>query len=137
MRTAHASSLTVAVALLATVLAASAMARAQAPAAKIDITGAWEFTVTIDGAVTGTPTVTFKTEAGEKVTGHYSSMTLGENDFTGTLKGSALEFSFNVADVGAVVYKATVESSTAMNGTISLADGAASGTFTGKRQPAK
>jgi hypothetical protein len=115
---------------LATVLAASTIGRAQA---KLDINGAWVFEVTIDGAVTGTPTVTFKTE-GEKVTGHYSSMTLGENDFTGTLKGSALEFTFNVADIGGVIYKATVVSSGAMNGTISIADGAASGTFTGKRK---
>jgi hypothetical protein len=129
MRTAHARALTLVLASLATVLAASTVARAQA---KLDINGAWVFEVTIDGAVTGTPTVTFKTD-GEKVTGHYSSMTLGENDFSGTLKGSALEFSFNVADVGAVVYKATVETSASMKGTISLADGAASGTFTGKR----
>jgi hypothetical protein len=112
------------------VLAASTMARAQA---KVDITGAWVFTVTIDGAVTGTPTVTFKM-AGEKVMGHYSSEALGEHDFTGTLKGSALEFTFSAADFGAVVYKATVESNAAMTGTISLADGAASGTFTGKRK---
>jgi hypothetical protein len=127
MRTAQAKALTLALVSLATVLAATARAQA-----KLDINGAWVFEVTIDGAVTGTPTVTFKTD-GEKVTGHYSSMTLGENDFTGTLKGSALDFSFNVADIGAVVYQATVESSAAMKGTISLADGAASGTFTGKR----
>ena len=133
MTTAHAKRLTLTVVLVATALAAGTIARAQAPAAKIDINGAWVFTVTIDGAVTGEPTVTFKTD-GEKVTGHYSSMTLGENDFTGTLKGPALEFTFNVADAGAVVYKATVESNAAMKGTISIADGAVSGTFTGKRK---
>src|SRR5262245_53156933 len=99
MRTAHARALTLAMMFLATVLGAGTIARAQS---KVDINGAWIFTVTIDGAVTGEPTVTFKTD-GEKVAGHYSSMTLGENDFTGTLKGTALEFSFNVADVGSVV----------------------------------
>jgi hypothetical protein len=118
---------------LVAVFHASTIARAQAPAAKLDINGAWVFEVTIDGAVTGTPTVTFKTE-GDKVTGHYSSMTLGENDFTGTLKGSALDFTFNAADIGGVIYKATVDSSSAMKGTISIADGAVSGTFTGKRK---
>lgn len=132
MRTAHPSALTLASWSLVAVLAAFAVAGAQAPA-KLDINGAWVFTVSIDGAVTGTPTVTFKTE-GEKVTGHYSSMTLGENDFTGTLKGSELDFTFSVPDIGGVVYKATVESSGAMKGTISIADGAASGTFTGKRK---
>jgi plastocyanin len=131
MRTAHARALTLALVSLVAVFQAGIIARAQA--AKLDINGAWVFEVTIDGAVTGTPTVTFKTE-GEKVTGHYSSMTLGENDFTGTLKGSALDFTFNVADIGGVIYKATVDSSGSMKGTISIADGAAAGTFTGKRK---
>lgn len=103
-------------------------------AAKIDITGAWIFSV--DTGTIGTPTVTFKQD-GEKLTGHYSSATLGEADFTGTLKGQDLAFSFN-ADAGGtpvdVVYKGTVASNTDMKGTIAVAGGAVSGTFTGKRK---
>jgi hypothetical protein len=103
-------------------------------AAKIDITGAWLFSV--DTGTIGTPTVTFKQD-GEKLTGHYSSSTLGEADFTGTLKGQDIAFTFN-ADAGGtpvdVVYKGTVASNTDMKGTIAVAGGAVSGTFTGKRK---
>lgn len=122
----------VSLALLALALAASGSAlRAQA---KLDITGAWIFDVTTD-AGTGTPTVTFKQD-GEKVTGHYSSQTLGEADLNGTLKGQDLNFTFTADLQGTaapVTYKATVQSNTAMKGTLDIA-GVAQGTFTGKRK---
>ena len=78
---------------------------------KLNITGKWVFEVQTD-AGTGTPTVTFKQD-GDKVSGHYSSMTLGEADFTGTLKGQALTFNFNADLQGQAVpvtYTATVDS---------------------------
>jgi hypothetical protein len=103
-------------------------------AAKIDITGAWIFSV--DTGTIGTPTVTFKQD-GEKLTGHYSSATLGEADFTGTLKGQDLAFNFNADLQGTpvpVVYKGTVPNNNEMKGTIDVAGGAASGTFTAKRK---
>jgi hypothetical protein len=112
------------------VLLASAAAAQQ----KLNITGKWVFEVQTD-AGTGTPTVTFKQD-GEKVTGHYSSMTLGEADLTGTLKGNALTFNFNADLQGQAVpvtYTATVESATAMKGKIDIG-GQATGTFTGKKQ---
>jgi hypothetical protein len=101
---------------------------------KLNITGKWVFEVQTD-AGTGTPTVTFKQD-GEKVSGHYSSMTLGEADFTGTLKGQALTFNFQADLQGQAVpvtYQATVDSASTMKGTIDIG-GAASGTFTGKKQ---
>ena len=101
---------------------------------KLNITGKWVFDVQTDGG-TGTPTVTFKQE-GEKVSGHYSSQTLGEADFTGTLKGQALTFTFQADLQGTAVpvtYVATVDSGSSMKGTIDIG-GAASGTFTGKKQ---
>ena len=101
---------------------------------KLNITGKWVFEVQTD-AGTGTPTVTFKQD-GEKVSGHYSSMTLGEADFTGTLKGQALTFNFQADLQGQAVpvtYVATVDSASTMKGTIDIG-GAASGTFTGKKQ---
>ena len=64
---------------------------------KVDITGKWVFQVETS-AGTGTPTVTFNQD-GEKLSCHYSSMTLGEADFTGTIKGREITFNFN-ADVG-------------------------------------
>src|SRR5262252_7484570 len=66
-------------------------------ATKIDVTGAWAFTI-MSEAGTGTPTVTFKQD-GEKITGHYSSMLVGEADLTGTVKGQAIEFTVR-ADLG-------------------------------------
>jgi hypothetical protein len=63
-------------------------------------------------------------------------MTLGEADFTGSLKGQDLTFTFNADLQGTAVpvtYTAKVESSSAMKGTIDIG-GAASGTFTGKKQ---
>src|SRR5262245_30927693 len=101
---------------------------------KVDITGKWVFQVETS-AGTGTPTVTFKQD-GEKLTGHYSSMTLGEADFTGTIKGREVAFNFN-ADVQGmqihVSYTATVEGKDAMKGKIEIT-GLGDGTFTGKRQ---
>src|SRR5215831_15957442 len=112
-----------------------AAAFAYAGQAKTDISGQWTFEVVTD-AGTGTPTVTFKQD-GEKLTGHYSSETLGEADLTGTVKGSDIKFSFNASLQGQAVpvtYTGTVESKDAMKGTLDLAGGMATGTFTAKRQ---
>jgi hypothetical protein len=111
-----------------------AAALAYAGQAKVDITGTWIFEVQTD-AGTGTPTVTFKQD-GEKLTGHYSSQTLGEADLTGTIKGNDVTFNF-MADLQGqavpVTYKATVEGPASMKGTIDIA-GLAGGTFTGKKK---
>ena len=113
-----------------TLLVVSAAAAQQ----KLNITGKWVFEVQTD-AGTGTPTVTFKQD-GDKVSGHYSSMTLGEADLTGTLKGPDLTFNFNADLQGQAVpvtYTATVDSNTTMKGKIDIG-GQATGTFTGKKQ---
>jgi hypothetical protein len=105
-----------------------------AQAAKVDVTGKWTFTVQTD-AGTGEPTVTLKQE-GEKLTGHYSSQTLGEADLTGTVKGQQIQFSFTANAQGTsleVKYSGTVESKDALKGTVDLG-GLGSGTFTAKRQ---
>jgi hypothetical protein len=111
-----------------------AVAFAYAGQAKTDISGQWTFEVVTD-AGTGTPTVTFKQD-GEKLTGHYSSQTLGEADLTGTVKGTDVTFNF-MADLQGnavpVTYKATIESPTSMKGTIDIG-GLAGGTFTGKKK---
>ncbi len=107
------------------------LAQAQA---KLDITGTWTFEVTTDQGG-GTPTVTFKQE-GEKVTGHYSSGTLGEADLQGTLKGNELNFTFDAdlqGQAAPVAYKCTVENSSTMKGTLNIA-GMINGTFTGKKK---
>ena len=108
---------------------------ASAQGAKVDLTGAWAFTTQTD-AGPGAPAVTLKQD-GEKLTGHYSSATLGEADLTGSVKGNEFSFTFSADLQGQVVpvtYKGTIESATSLKGTLDLAGGAASGTFTAKKK---
>jgi hypothetical protein len=107
---------------------------AGAPGADTDVTGKWTFNVQTD-AGSGTPTVTLKQDA-EKLTGHYSSQNFGEQELTGSIKGSDFTFSFT-ADVQGnslhVTYTGKVESKDALKGTVDLG-GVGQGTFTAKRQ---
>ena len=106
-----------------------------AQGAKVDLTGAWAFATQTD-AGPGAPAVTLKQD-GEKLTGHYSSATLGEADLTGTVKGNEFTFTFSAdlqGQVVAVTYKGTIESATSLKGTLDLAGGMASGTFTAKKK---
>src|SRR5262245_54598430 len=116
------------------VVVLSVTAAGTAQSAKIDLTGAWEFTVQSE-AGTSMPAVTFKQE-GEKLTGHYSSMLVGEADLTGTVKGQAVEFVVR-ADLGGMAielaFKATAESKDSMKGTLDVM-GLGGGTFTAKRK---
>ncbi|MDH4064317.1 MAG: hypothetical protein OEW19_07940 [Acidobacteriota bacterium] len=100
----------------------------------VNITGTWLFNVETSGG-SGQPTVTF-TQDGEKLTGHYSSQTLGEADFTGTVKGSAVQFTFNANAQGQeidVAYAGTVDGGS-MKGTVNMAGGQLAGSFTAKKQ---
>lgn len=101
--------------------------------AKLDITGTWTLDVQTE-AGSGNPTLTFKQD-GEKLSGHYSG-TLGEADFTGTLKGKEIAFNFSVEAQGfalPVAYKGTVETPTTMKGTLEIT-GLGGGTFTGVKK---
>ena len=123
-------SMQLSLALAAVVLVGTAVAAQQ----KVDVTGKWAFTVET-GAGSGNPTVTLKQD-GEKLTGHYSSATLGEADLTGTVKGSNIEFKFAADAQGTalnVTYTGTIESKDAMKGKVDLG-GMAEGTFTAKKQ---
>lgn len=103
-------------------LASTATAQTPAPApTKVDLTGTWTFTVNT-GQGSGTPTVTFK-QAGDSLSGHYSSQTLGEADFKGTIKDGKIAFSFGTQVQGYalnVTYAGTVESSDSMKGTVEI-----------------
>ncbi len=120
------------VAAIVIVIGLSSLISAQAN--KIDVSGTWAFTVQTD-AGTGSPTVTLKQD-GEKLTGHYSSATLGEADLTGSVKGKDLKFTFtaNVQDTSLeVTYTGTIEDKDTLKGTLDLG-GYAQGTFTAKRK---
>jgi hypothetical protein len=100
----------------------------------VNVTGKWVFDVQTGGG-SGQPTVTFKQD-GEKLTGHYSSQTLGEADFTGSVKGNAIQFTFNAEAQGQqidVAYSGTVDGNS-MKGTVNMAGGQLTGSFTGKKQ---
>jgi hypothetical protein len=121
---------------LSGVVALVAVLSAPVLAQGINVTGKWTFDVQT-GQGTGQPTLTFKQD-GEKLTGHYSSQTLGEADFTGTIKGNAVRIAFNVNAQGTdidVVYDGTVDAAgTSMKGSVNMAGGQLSGSFTGKKQ---
>ena len=109
-----------------------AVALAEAGAQSTNVTGVWAFTVTTDQG-SGTPTITFKQD-GEKLTGKYEGQ-LGNADLTGTVKGSAITFTFTVDVQGQqapVTYKGTVEK-TAMKGTLDIG-GMVNGTFTATKK---
>ena len=112
-------------------LASSIMLKAQE---KIDVSGNWVLEVMTQAGGTTMPTVTLKQD-GEKLTGHYSSQSLGEANVTGTIKGRQIEFAFNVEVQGFalhVIYSGTATPNM-MSGKISLGE-LGDGTFTGKKQ---
>ena len=116
------------------ILALVAALALPATAQGVNVTGKWVFDVQTSGG-SGQPTVTFKQE-GEKLTGHYSSQTLGEADFTGTVKGTAIQFTFNAEAQGQqidVAYTGSVDGNS-MKGTVNMAGGQLTGSFTGKKQ---
>ena len=116
-------------AVLALVLAAVTSGRAQT----VDVTGDWAFSVET-GMGSGSPAITFKQD-GEKLSGTYSGQ-LGDTTFTGSVKGTAVEFSFTTEAQGQsidVVYKGTVDGKT-MKGAVAMAGGQLSGSFTGTKK---
>ena len=99
--------------------------------AQTSLSGAWTFTVDLDGSITY-PAVTL-VQDGETLTGHYSSEGLGENDITGTVSEMKITIMF-AADPGLgqvidVVYTGTIDEEGMISGTLDLG-GLAQGTFT-------
>ena len=97
-----------------------------------NVTGEWAFNVQTDQGG-GTPTITFKQD-GEKLTGKYAGQ-LGNADLTGTLKGTAIHFTFTLDVQGQqapVTYDGTVEKDT-MKGKMDIA-GMVNGTFTATKK---
>jgi hypothetical protein len=115
----------VALAVVSTVLAAQA--------SKVDVTGAWIFSVE-SAAGSSNPTVTFKQE-GEKLTGHYSSALMGEAPLAGTVKGQNIEFVVSADVQGTAIrltYTGTIDKDS-MKGKLSAGE-FGDGTFSAKRK---
>ena len=116
--------------LLVVLFAMAALALAAAPVFA-DVTGTWKLSVETPNG-TGTPTVILKQD-GEKLTGTYKGR-FGESALTGTVKGSAIQFSFKVNAQGnelEVTYTGTVDGGT-MSGTAKFGE-MGEGKFTGKK----
>ena len=98
-----------------------APAAARAPSTSLDVSGSWAFVVEIGGG-SGTPTMTFKQD-GEKLTGQYVGQ-LGEAPLSGTVKGTAIDFTINLTvrgQCGQHSYTGTVEKDS-MKGTVKFGD---------------
>ena len=107
-----------------------ALAGAVEASAQMSLSGAWTFTVDLDGSITY-PAVTL-VQDGETLTGHYSSEGLGENDITGTVDGSEIKIMFTADLQGMpvdVLYTGTIDEEGMISGTLDLG-GLAQGTFT-------
>ncbi len=103
--------------------------------AQVNLTGAWTMSVTTDAGGTTTPSLTLQ-QTGNALTGHYVSETLGEADVTGTVDGQRVTINFTVAVAGQeapVLYVGTVGADGVITGTIDIAGGLASGTFTARK----
>jgi hypothetical protein len=122
--------------LIAAVATLFALAAADVSAQTVDVAGAWTMEVTTETGTT-TPSMTLEQD-GTRLTGQYSSETLGEAEITGTVEGSRVTIAFSASLQGQevpVAYAATVDADGVMTGTIDIAGGLATGTFTARRAP--
>jgi hypothetical protein len=116
----------------AVVFAIGLLGAARLGAQATNVTGEWAFSVTTDQGG-GTPVITFKQD-GETLTGKYAGQ-LGNADLTGTVKGSAIHFTFTLDVQGQqapVTYDGTVEKNT-MKGKMDIG-GMVNGTFTATKK---
>ena len=114
--------------MVAAVVAFGAMQSAMAA----DVTGNWAMTVESPMG-TGNPAITL-VQKGEEVTGTYKGQ-LGEAKLTGTLKGNALLFVYDIDAQGMqlkITYSGTVDGNT-MSGKVVYGD-QGEGTFKGTKQ---
>jgi len=118
-------------AFLTSCLALTFLSIAAKPATAQDMTGTSTLTVTLD---IGSGDATFELEQdGEQLTGTYSGV-LGELPVTGTVKGNAVELSFD-SEAGKITYKGTVEDGV-FNGT-RVYGLLGEGTFSGNREQSR
>lgn len=120
---------------LSLTFAVVALAMTGAPVmAQIDVSGTWMLEVSTNQGVT-TPVLTL-VQAGDMLTGTYSSEALGQNEVVGSVNESLITVSFSTMLQGQavpVVYRGTIDGHGKMSGMLDIADGMLTGTFTGTR----
>jgi|SRR5262245_64458080 len=96
-----------------------------------DISGTWEFSITLEGGVQATPLTFVIKQEGEKLTGNQ-----GENKVAGAVKGKKVEFIVEGKNRRGEPYKnnytGTIESPTKMTGTAEFPKGM--GTWTASKK---
>jgi hypothetical protein len=116
-------------------LTAAAVAHADEAAAQTaNLAGTWNLQVVTDQGTT-TPTLTLAQE-GDKLTGRYSSATLGETDVTGTVTGSNFTVTLTASMQGQaipVTYTGALGADGKLSGKIDIAGGMMGGDFTATR----
>ena len=103
--------------------------------AQADFAGSWTLSVTTDNGVTN-PSLNLQQDV-VRLTGRYSSEALGEENVRGLVDGNDVTIRFNASMQGQsipVVYRGTLDADGRLTGTIVIADGMLSGTFTATRQ---
>jgi hypothetical protein len=95
-----------------------------------EVAGTWKAEVVLV-AGSGAATFTFRQE-GETLSGTYSG-TLGQAGLRGTQKGDQAEWSFELAQIGTVTFKGTLDGTTKMKGSAQYG-ALGSGTFTATKQ---
>ena len=103
--------------------------------AQAEFAGSWILSVTTDNGVTN-PSLNLQQD-GVRLTGRYSSEALGEQNVRGLVDGDDVTIRFNASMQGQsipVVYRGTLGADGRLTGTIVIADGMLSGTFTATRQ---
>jgi hypothetical protein len=106
----------------------------RAAAQVADVSGTWNLEVTTDQGVTR-PSVTFEQDDGS-LTGSYSSEALGQNRVRGSVEGSTVTWSFSADLQGQSVpvrYRGTLTEDGTMTGTIDIAGGMLTGSFSATR----
>jgi hypothetical protein len=99
------------------------------PSASADVSGSWDFAVTLGQLGSGNAAVTLNQEAEGKLSGSYSGQ-LGQTDVTGTWEGNNFEFSFPSAALGGdITYRGAMQEDGTLSGTVVMG-GQDAGTFT-------
>ena len=116
-------------------LAVLALAVWAAPAqAQADVAGTWDMSVSTDNGITN-PSMTL-VQNGTSISGTYSSEALGEADVSGSVDGNEVTISFEATLQGQaipVIYHATLGDDGKLSGSLDIADGMLTGTFTATR----
>lgn len=117
------------------IVAVALVATAFTAAALHDLSGRWMLAVVTENG-TGYPTLELQ-QAGDRVTGSYTSNAMGSRSISGTVRGDTLTFTLSASGAGegvVLTYTARIIGTDSLSGSVDFA-GMGGASFTGKRQP--